>query len=73
MLFRSMGNDTPDLWLGTTQASRLEISGTSAAAGSVAVLTNEVAPIEANPAAQFQYPNQTGQLASPAGIQQAPR
>lgn len=68
-----MGNDTPDLWLGTTQASRLEISGTSAAAGSVAVLTNEVAPIEANPAAQFQYPNQTGQLASPAGIQQAPR
>lgn len=66
-----MGNETPELWLGTTQASRLEISGTSAAAGNIYVVTNEVAPIEANPATQYQTPNATGTLAQPASVQAA--
>lgn len=66
-----MGNEDPNLWLGTTQASRLEISGNSAVAGQIQVLTNEVAPIEANPAQQYTSPNRTGQLANPASIQAA--
>lgn len=65
------GNESPDLWLGTTQASRLEISGNSAAAGTIQVLTNEVAPIESDPAAQYITPNATGQLARPATVQGA--
>jgi hypothetical protein len=61
----AFGNEDPDLWLPTTQSSRLEIAGTSAVAGSIQVLTNEVAPIEQDQAARYISPNQDATLAAP--------
>lgn len=63
-----MGNEDPNLWLGTTAAARVEISGNSAAGGSVETLVGEVAPIESNPAAQFVTPNATGSQLQPASV-----
>jgi hypothetical protein len=60
-----MGNEDPNLWLGTTAAARVEITGTSAVGGSVETMVGEVAPIEANPAAQFVTPNATGTQLQP--------
>lgn len=53
----SLGDEDPDLWLPTTQSSRLEIAGTAATAGTVQTLTNEVAPIEIGQAQRYQFPN----------------
>ena len=55
-----MGNDSPDGWLPTTSSSRIELQGVSAAAGTIQLLTNEVAPVEPNQAARFQVPSMTG-------------
>ena len=55
-----MGNDGPDGWLPTTSSSRIELQGVSAAAGTIQLLTNEVAPVEPNQAARFQVPSMTG-------------
>lgn len=60
-----MGNETPDLWLPTTQSTRLEVVGTSAAAGTVEFLVNDVAPFEANQGERYQVPNETGTLVAP--------
>lgn len=57
-----MGNDGPGGWLPTTSSSRLEVAGVSAAAGTIQVVTNEVAPVEPNQAARFQVPSMTGQV-----------
>lgn len=55
-----VGNDDPSGWLPTTSSSRLEVAGNSAAAGTVQMLVNEVAPIEPNQAARYQVPSATG-------------
>lgn len=62
----TLGDEDPDLWLPTTQSSRISIDGTSTAAGSVQVLTNEVAPIEADPTQRYVSPNADGTLNAPA-------
>lgn len=54
----TMGDEDPDLWLPTTATSRLEITGSSAAAGTVQVLTNEVAPVEQDQTQRYVTPNQ---------------
>ena len=54
------GGDSPSLWLPTTQSSRLELSGTFAAAGTVQVLTNEVAPVEQDQAERYQEHSGSG-------------
>jgi hypothetical protein len=59
-----MGNDPPDLWLPTSQSSRLEITGNSAAAGSIQVYTNEVAPIESDQGERYQFGNASGAYAA---------
>lgn len=59
-----VGNETPDLWLPTTQSSRLEFAGNAAAAGSVQMIVNEVAPVEPNQAERYQVPNDTGRNAA---------
>jgi hypothetical protein len=61
-----MGNESPDLWLPSSQSSRLEFVGNTTAAGSIQVITNDIAPIEPNQAERYQVPNDTGRLASPA-------
>jgi hypothetical protein len=57
-----MGGDGPGGWLPTTSSSRIEVTGNSAAAGTIQIITMEVAPVEPNQAARFQVPSMTGQV-----------
>lgn len=59
-----VGNDPSTLWLPTMQSSRLEVTGTWAGAGSMQVLTNEIAPVDADQATRFQVPNGSGAYAA---------
>src|SRR3954469_9847508 len=61
-----MGNETPDLWLPTTQSTRLDIFGTNAAAGTWQYLVNDVQPVETDQAQRWQVPSDTGRLSAPA-------
>lgn len=51
------GNDPSTLWLPTMQSSRLEITGTWAGAGTMQILTNEIAPVDADQATRYQFQN----------------
>lgn len=57
-----VGNEDPTLWLPTTTASRLEVTGNSASAGSIQVLTNEVAPVDPDQATRYQFPSGSGAI-----------
>lgn len=59
------GDGPPSLWLATTQASRIELVGNSATAGALSIITNDIAPIEVNPADRFEAPNRTGSVVRP--------
>jgi hypothetical protein len=59
-----IGNDPSTLWLPTMQSSRLEVTGTWAGAGAMQVLTNEIAPVDADQATRFQVPNGSGAYAA---------
>lgn len=54
------GDEEPNFWLPTMQSSRLELQGVTAAAGTLQVLTNDVAPVEVNPAERFVETSTTG-------------
>lgn len=64
------GNGTPELWLPTLQSTRLELVGSFGAAGELRVLTNDVAPVEINPAERYVETSETGFAPMPVG---APR
>lgn len=64
-LIGRMGNETPDLWMPSSQSSRMEFSGSAAAAGSMQFVVNEIAPVEPNQAERYQVPSDTGRLALP--------
>jgi hypothetical protein len=55
-----IGNEGSTLWLPTMQSSRLEITGTWAGVGSMQVLTNEIAPVDADQATRYQFQSGTG-------------
>lgn len=54
------GEEEPNLWLPTVQASRIELQGVFAAAGSLQILTNDVAPAEIDPADRYVETSATG-------------
>lgn len=54
------GDENPNLWLPTVQATRLEISGVTSSAGTVDVITNDIAPVEVSPAERFVETSATG-------------
>lgn len=54
------GDEEPNLWLPTVQASRIELQGTSAAAGSLQLITNDVAPVEVDPTDRYVETSDTG-------------
>ncbi len=54
------GDGSPALWLPTVQATRLEIVATNWPAGSVELLTCDVAPVEIDPATRYVENSQTG-------------
>jgi hypothetical protein len=54
------GDEEPNLWLPTVQATRLELVGASATAGSIQVITNDIAPVEVRPDERFVENSATG-------------
>jgi hypothetical protein len=64
------GNGTPELWLPTLQSTRLELVGSFGAGGELRILTNDVAPVEINPAERYVEDSATGFTPMPVG---APR
>jgi hypothetical protein len=54
------GDEEPNFWLATVQASRLELQGVTGAAGTLQVVTNDVAPVEVNPAERYVETSTTG-------------
>lgn len=56
----TVGDEAPNLWLPTVQATRLELAGVNAAAGSIQTLTNDIAPVEVDPADRFVETSATG-------------
>lgn len=56
----TVGDEAPNLWLPTVQATRLELAGVSAVAGSIQLLTNDVAPVEVDPSDRFVETSATG-------------
>lgn len=58
--YPAMGNESPNMWLPTTQSSRLSIDGTAALAGTTTFITCEVAPVEVNQADRYQEHSATG-------------
>jgi hypothetical protein len=54
------GDEDPNLWLPTTQSTRLEIAGTNAAAGGFQVVTCDIAPAEVRPDERFVENSATG-------------
>jgi hypothetical protein len=61
------GNGTPELWLPTLQSTRLELVGSFGGAGELRVLTNDVAPVEINPAERYVETSDSGFHPSMAG------
>jgi hypothetical protein len=60
-----IGDETSDLWLNTTQSTRLELVGNSATAGNMEFLTNDIVMVETDQAARYVMDSQTGDLNSP--------
>lgn len=54
------GDEEPNLWLQTVQASRVELQGAAAAAGSLQIITNDIAVAEVNPAERYVETSDTG-------------
>lgn len=63
------GDGPPNMWIPTTEATRLEVTGNWAAAGSVQVLVNDIQPIEVNPADRYVESNAT--TPTPTGLPQS--
>jgi hypothetical protein len=58
------GNESPNLWLPTTQSSRMSVDGSgNATAGTVTFITCEVAPVEVNQADRYEVPNTASSVA----------
>lgn len=60
-----VGDGSPALWLPTVQATRFEYVASNWPAGSLELLTNDVAPVELDPAARYVENSATG--FTPAG------
>jgi hypothetical protein len=56
----SIGDGPPSLWLATVGSSRIEVTGNSAAAGTLQIVTNDVAPVETVPTERYELPSRTG-------------
>lgn len=68
-LKNNSGDGTPELYLPTSQATRLELIGSNfGAAGSVSMLINDVAPVEVNPTMRFAERNASGFTPQLGGI-----
>jgi hypothetical protein len=55
-----VGDDNPSLWLPTVQATRLELDGTAAEAGTMQQIINDIAPGEVVPSDRYVETSETG-------------
>lgn len=67
----TVGDDNPTLWLPTVQSTRLEIRGNAEEAGSLQIITNDVAPVAVQPSERYQEESRTGFHPESAGAGQA--
>lgn len=67
----TVGDDTPTLWFPTVQSTRLEIKGNSGKAGSLQLITNDVAPVAVQPSERYTEESRTGFHPTPEGAGQA--
>lgn len=56
----AVGDEDPTLWVPTVQSTRLELTGSSAVAGTLQVITNDVAPVEVQPSERFVETSESG-------------
>lgn len=67
----TVGDDSPALWYPTVQSTRLEIKGNNEEAGTLQIITNDVAPVAVQPQERYQEESRTGFTpelgAAPAG------
>ena len=56
----TVGDDSPMLWYPTVQSTRLEIRGSAEEAGSLQIITNDVAPVAVQPSERYQEESRTG-------------
>lgn len=54
------GDEEANFWLPTVQSTRFELDGVSTAAGSIQVVTNDIAPVEVTPQERFVETSDTG-------------
>lgn len=54
------GDGPPNLWLPTVQSTRLEFQGVTTAAGTMQIITNDVAPVEVLPSERYVETSATG-------------
>lgn len=54
------GDDAPTLWLPTVQSTRLELDGTNTTAGTIEIITNDIALGEVRPAERYVESSETG-------------
>lgn len=60
LLLGHAGDEEPNFWLATVQASRIELQGSSAVAGSLQIITNDVAAVEVDPTDRYVETSATG-------------
>lgn len=56
----TVGDDSPALWLPTAQSTRMEIKGNNEEAGTLQIITNDVAPVAVQPQERYQEESRTG-------------
>jgi hypothetical protein len=56
----TVGDDAPTFWYPTVQATRLEIEGTTAKAGTWQIITNDVAPVSVSAVERYTERGRTG-------------
>ena len=56
----TVGDDSPALWLPTAQSTRMEIKGNNEEAGTLQIITNDVAPVAVQPNERYQEESRTG-------------
>jgi len=56
----TVGDDSPALWLPTAQSTRMEIKGNNEEAGTLQIITNDVAPVAVQPKERYQEESRTG-------------
>jgi hypothetical protein len=60
-----VGDESSDLWIPTLQSSRLELVGTATTAGTLEILTNDIAEVETDQSQRYVMESGTGNLEHP--------